>query len=129
MIILIFGCMAFHSAFSKTKLKFKMWFLLSLSIKLWFQVLLGCGNALRTQEIKWHMKWVSGQFKFLKISRVILPSRRTVFKEEIFGRNRPMKRRLAIDDRDHASVDQNGAIKSHPFDQRWKAEMNPRCAL
>ena len=35
-----------------------------------------------------------------------------------------MKRRLAIDDRDHVSVDQNGAIKSHPFDQRWKAEMS-----
>ena len=40
-----------------------------------------------------------------------------------------MKRCLAINGRDHASVDQNGAIKSHPFDQRWKAEMSPRCAL
>ena len=36
-----------------------------------------------------------------------------------------MKRRLAIDDRDHASIDQNGVIKLHPFNQRWKAEMSP----
>ena len=40
-----------------------------------------------------------------------------------------MKRHLTIDGRDEASFDQNGAIKSHLFDQRWKAEMSPRCAL
>ena len=40
-----------------------------------------------------------------------------------------MKRRLAINGRDHASVDQNGAFKLHPFDQRWKVRMRPCCAL
>ena len=31
--------------------------------------------------------------------------------------------------RDHASVDRNGAFKLHPFNQRWKVKMRPRCAL
>ena len=43
--------------------------------------------------------------------------------------NRPMKRSLEIDGRVQAFVDRNGAIKSHPFDQRWKAEMSARCAI
>ena len=47
MIQLIARCMAFHPAFSKTKLKFKMWFLRDLSIKIWFQALLGHGNESR----------------------------------------------------------------------------------
>ena len=49
------------------------------------------------------MNRVSGQFKFLKNSWVVLPSRRTVFKELIFGRDHPMKRRLMIDGQDEAS--------------------------
>ena len=36
-----------------------------------------------------------------------------------------MKGRLAIDGRDHASFDRNGAIKSHPFDQRWNVRICP----
>ena len=36
-----------------------------------------------------------------------------------------MKRRLAIDGRDHTSFDRNGAIKSHALNQRWKVEMSP----
>ena len=31
-----------------------------------------------------------------------------------------------IDGRDEASIDQNGAIILHPFDQQSKVEMSPR---
>ena len=41
----------------------------------------------------------------------------SVFKGEI-GHDRLMSGRLAIDGRDHVSVDRNGAIKSHPSDHR-----------
>ena len=37
-----------------------------------------------------------------------------------------MKRRIAINGRDEASIDRNGAIVSHLFDQRSKVEMSPR---
>ena len=81
------------------------------------------------EEIKWHSNWVSRQFKFLENSRASLPfAKNRLFKEEI-GRNHPMNGLLAIDSRDHTSVDQNGAIKSYPFDHRWKVWMRPRCAL
>ena len=49
------------------------------------------------------MNRVSRQFEFLENSRVVLSSRRTVFKELIFGRNHPMKRRLTINSQDEAS--------------------------
>ena len=69
---------------------------------------------------------MSGQFEFLEDSRANLSVvKNKLFKGEI-GRNRPMKRRLVIDNRNHASVDRNGVIKSHPFDQQSKAEVSPR---
>ena len=37
-----------------------------------------------------------------------------------------MKRRIAINGRDKASFDQNGAIKLHPSDQQSKVEVSPR---
>ena len=92
--------MAFHSAFSKTKLKFKMWFLFSLSIKFWFQVLLGCGNVSRTQWNWMALELVSGQFEFLEYSRASLSvAKNSVFKEKK-RRNRPINGRLAINYRD-----------------------------
>ena len=69
------------------------------------------------EEINWNLKLVSGQFKFLKTSRAVLPSRRTLYLKGRFGHDRPMKTCLTIDGRDHASFDQNGAIISHPSDQ------------
>ena len=72
---------------------------------------------------------MSGQFEFLEDSKASLSiGKNKLFKDEI-GRNRPMKSRLAIDNRDYASVDRNSAIKLHPFDHRWKVRMRPRCAL
>ena len=35
---------------------------------------------------------------------------------------------IMINGLDDASFDQNSAIKSHPFDQKWKGEMRPRRA-
>ena len=68
---------------------------------------------------------VSKQFDYLENSRASFSvSKNNVFKEKI-GRNRPMNGRLAIDGCDEAPVDRNGAIKSHPFDHRWRAEMSP----
>ena len=68
------------------------------------------------EEIKWQSNLVSGQFEFLENSRASLPfAKISVFIEQI-GRNRPMKGRIAINGRDEASFDRNGAIKSHPFD-------------
>ena len=68
---------------------------------------------------------MSGQFKFLEDSRANLSvAKNKLFKGEI-GRYRPLKRRLAIDGRDHASVDRNGAMKLHPFDQRWSVRIFP----
>ena len=78
------------------------------------------------EEIKCHSNWVSGQFEFLKNSRAKLSvPKNSVFKGEI-GRNRPMKRHIAINGRDEASFDRNGEIKSHPFDQRSRSEVSPR---
>ena len=48
MIQLIVECMVVHSAFSKTKLKFKMWFLPHLSIKFLFLTFLGHKNESKT---------------------------------------------------------------------------------
>ena len=63
------------------------------------------------------MKWVSGQFEFLKISRASSSvAKNSVFKDEI-GRNRPMKRYHLINGRDEALFDQNGAIILHPSNQ------------
>ena len=68
---------------------------------------------------------MSGQFEFVKISRASSSvAKNTVFKGEI-GRNRPMKRRHLINGRDEALFDQNGAIISHPSDQRSKIRMHP----
>ena len=67
-------------------------------------------------EIKWHSNWVSGQFKFLKNSRAKLPfAKNKLFKWQ-FGRDRSMKRRIAINGRDEASVDRIVTIKSESFD-------------
>ena len=75
------------------------------------------------EEIKWHSNLVSGQFKFLKIQGPSFPfAKNNAFIGEI-GRDRSMSGRLAIDGRDHASVDQNGAIKSHLSDHRWRIRM------
>ena len=77
------------------------------------------------EEIKWHSNWVSGQFEFLENSRSKLPfAKNSVFKGEI-GRNCPMKGRIAINSNNEALFDRDGAIKSHPSDHRWRAEMSP----
>ena len=125
MIQLIARCMAFHSAFSKTKLKFKMWFLLSLWIKLWFQVVLGRGNGSGTQGIKWHMKWVSRQFEFLEISRASSSvAKNSVFKEKK-RRNRSMKGCIAINGRDEASFDRIIMFNWWSSDRQWSLQMHP----
>ena len=69
--------------------------------------------------------WCLNSLNFSKFQGQIFPSRRTSYLKEKIGPNRSMKRHLVIDDRDHASVDQNGAIKSHPFNQRSRAEVSP----
>ena len=42
------------------------------------------------------------------------------------GCDRPMKRHIAINGRDDASFDQSSAIKLHPSDQQFRAEVSPR---
>ena len=79
-----------------------------------------------TKKLNWHSNWCLDSSNFLKIQERVLPSQRTCYLKEKYGRDRSMKRHLAIDSRDHASVDKNGAIKSHPFDQRSRAEVSPR---
>ena len=64
-----------------------------------------------------------GQFEFLEISRAVLLSRRTVFKELIFGRDRPMKRRLAIDSQDESSFGESIALNG----DRLIADGGSRC--
>ena len=103
MIQLIAGCMVFIPSFRRQILKFKMWFLPSLSIKLWFQAVFECGNAFRTQGIKRHMKWVSRQFEFLEIPRAVLSVAKNINQRINFRRDRPMKRCFTIDGRDQAS--------------------------
>ena len=69
---------------------------------------------------------VSRQFEFLKNSRASLPfAKNNLFKDEIWL-NRLMNGRIAINGRDEASFDQNGAIKLHPFDLWWRVRMYPR---
>ena len=78
------------------------------------------------EEIKLALELVSGQFEFLKNSRVNLSvTKNTLFKDKI-GRSRQMKRHIAINGRDEASFDLNGAIKLHPSDQRSRVEVSPR---
>ena len=75
------------------------------------------------KEIELALKLVSRQFEFLKDSRVnLFVAKNTLFKGKKW-RNRPMKRRLAINGHDEALFDQNGAIKSHPFNQRWSVRI------
>ena len=51
------------------------------------------------------LELVSGQFEFLENSRAPFSvAKNTLFKEKI-GRNRPMKRGIAINGRDEASFD------------------------
>ena len=69
---------------------------------------------------------MSRQFDYLENSRAKLPfMKNSAFIGEI-GRDRLMKRCIAINGRDEASFDQNSAIKSHPSDQRLRAEVSPR---
>ena len=71
---------------------------------------------------------MSGQFEFLEDSKAHSSvAKNSVFKEKK-RRNRSMKRRLLINGRDEALSDQNGAINSHPFYQRWMVEMSPHRA-
>ena len=78
------------------------------------------------EEIKLALELVSKQFEFLKNSRASLfVAKNQLFKDEI-GRNRLMKRRIAINSQDEASFDQNGAIKSHLSDQQSRVEVSPR---
>ena len=86
MIQLITGCMAFHSAFFKTKLKFKMWFLLDLSIKFWFQALLGRGNESRTWRNQMALElWCQDSSNFSKIQEQAFHLRRTVYLKRKLG--------------------------------------------
>ena len=55
------------------------------------------------KEIELAFELVFGQFEFLEDSKDVLSSRRTVFKELIFGRDHPMKRRLTVDGQDEVS--------------------------
>ena len=71
------------------------------------------------------MNRVSGQFEFLKNSQAVLPSRRTVFKELIFRRDRPMKRRLTIDGQDEASFGESLLLNG----DRPIADGGSRCDL
>ena len=72
-----FKCMAFHSTISKTKMAFKMWFLLIPSINIQCQMLLGSGNMSRREINRWtpelwclnssiNLKKSKGQFRFTK---------------------------------------------------------------
>ena len=54
------------------------------------------------------------KMNFTKIHGRLFPSRRISFKETGFGRSRWMKRMIAIDGRDHASVGES----TSPFDDR-----------
>ena len=67
--------------------------------------------------------WCLGSSNFSKIQGPSFPfAKNNAFIREI-GRDRSMSGRLAIDGRDHASVDRNGAIKSHLSDHRWRIRM------
>ena len=70
------------------------------------------------EEIKWHSNWVSGQFEFLKTSRVkLLFAKNNLFKDEI-GRNRPM----------YGSLRSTIAMK-HPLMNRCLYSMVVRSAM
>ena len=67
-----------------------------------------------------------GQFEFLEDSRAkLFVAKNSLFKDEI-RRNRSMKSHHLINGRDEALVDRNGAILSHPSDQRSKVDLSPR---
>ena len=117
--------MAFHSAFSKMKLKFKMWFLINL-----YQILISTTpwTRKRVKNMKksnWHLNWYLDSSNFWKIQGRVFWSRRTRYLKGRFGRDRPMKNCIATNGRDEASVDQIIAIKSESFDRRWRAEVSP----
>ena len=71
---------------------------------------------------------VSRQFDLSRKSKSVLPLRRTVLFIEEKRRNRRIWTSIVINGPDDASFDQNGAIKSHLSDRKWKGEMGPRGA-
>ena len=75
------------------------------------------------KEIELTFELVSRQFEFLEDSKDVLPSQRTVFKELIFGRDHPIKRRLTIDGHDEASFGESLLLN---FDRRI-ADGGSRC--
>ena len=68
---------------------------------------------------------VSRKSDYLENLRAVFSVKEQVYLKRKLGRNRPMNERLAIDGRDDASVDRNGAIKLHLSDHRWRTEMSP----
>ena len=80
-------------------------------------------------ELEWYSNWCLDSSNFLKIQGRVLPSRRTVYLKGEIGHDRPMKRRIAINGRDEASVDRIIAIKSDPSDQRSRVEVSPRVLI
>ena len=69
------------------------------------------------EEIKLTLELVSGQFEFLKNSRVKLLFVKNIAFIGKIGCDHSMKRRIATNGHDEALFDQNGVIKSHPCDQ------------
>ena len=69
-------------------------------------------------ELEWHSNWCLDSSNFLKIQGQFFSSRRTSFKEVKIGRDRLMKRCLAIDGHDHVLIGRIVVIKSNPSDFR-----------
>ena len=71
------------------------------------------------------MKWMSGQFEFLKILRATLSVVKNSYLKDGFGCGRLMKGCIGINGRNEASVDQIVTIKSDLSDQRSRVEVSP----
>ena len=72
---------------------------------------------------------VSKQFDFTRKSKgPVSVAKNSEFIEE-FGHNHRIWTSIAISGLDDALFDQNGVIKSHPFDQQWRVEVHPRWSL
>ena len=70
-----------------------------------------------------------GGSNFSKIQGQSFPFAKNIAFIGEIGRDRSMSGHLAIDGRDHMSVDQNGVIKLHPSNHRWRIKMRPRYTL
>ena len=81
------------------------------------------------KKSNWHSNWCLTCSNFPKIQGRSFPLAKNSALIGEIGHDHSVSGHLAIDGRDHASIDRNGAIKYPPSHHRWRIMMRPRYTL